>query len=447
MLNAYHGQNYSIALDDFGECGAGIRVLYEQRPDYLKIHRGFVSGITEDGRKRQFVAQVVNMAHTLGITVVAEGVETESELMTCREIGCDLAQGFLICQPTVRPEEILATYPDMAPKGRRGPASQHNDRKFISDQMDPLPSLAIDTGMKQVFEFFRRNTRMTFCPVVDGQQRPMGILREKDLKSYTYSEYGRDLMFNKAFGKSLRDFIAPCPLSDINADAETILANFSQNDVPEGILITEDFAYRGFLSTGALLRVINEKNLVLARDQNPLTRLPGNTMIQAYLSDALGNKSCDAVLVYFDFDNFKPFNDVYGFRQGDRAILLFAELMRKHLDTANGFIAHVGGDDFFAAYREEDPRAVEERIRVTQQAFAQDVESFYNARDRERGSIETKDRNGDMRQFPLLTASAALLDLPAGRTWPPLDDVIEYFGTLKKQAKRAHDKMCHACLI
>ena len=103
------------------------------------------------------------------------------------------------------------------------------------------------------------------------------------------------------------------------------------------------------LSAASLLRVINENSLAQARDCNPLTKLAGNSSIASYVSEACPNTAEDFVLAYMDLDNFKAFNDAYGFRQGDRAILLFAELMRKQFQQDNIFLGHVGGDDFFVA--------------------------------------------------------------------------------------------------
>jgi len=57
------------------------------------------------------------------------------------------------------------------------------------------------------------------------------------------------------------------------------------------------------------------------------------------------------VLVYFDFDNFKPYNDRYGFRQGDRTILLFSDILKKTSGANKFFAGHIGGDDFFAGFR------------------------------------------------------------------------------------------------
>ena len=71
--------------------------------------------------------------------------------------------------------------------------------------------------------------------------------------------------------------------------------------------------YAGVLSTSSLLKIINEKQLKTARDQNPLTSLPGTRSIRDYVQDAIRDRSGTRFFCYCDFDNFKPFNDRYGF--------------------------------------------------------------------------------------------------------------------------------------
>ncbi|MDZ7641484.1 MAG: GGDEF domain-containing protein [Desulfurivibrio sp.] len=102
---------------------------------------------------------------------------------------------------------------------------------------------------------------------------------------------------------------------------------FSSQSRLRGILVTDNGRYQGFLNANALLKLLSDKNLEEARNQNPLTRLPGNFLINRFISDALGDLENEYIYVYFDFDNFKPFNDKYGLRQGDRAILMFADIL------------------------------------------------------------------------------------------------------------------------
>mgnify|MGYP000261200717 CR=1 FL=1 len=103
-LENYREQGFSLAIDDFGTGYSGMQLLYICQPSFLKIDRFFISGIENDGRKRLFVSKLVELAQILGITVVAEGVETKEEFRSCREIGCDLAQGYYIGRPVVIPE-------------------------------------------------------------------------------------------------------------------------------------------------------------------------------------------------------------------------------------------------------------------------------------------------------------------------------------------------------
>ena len=173
---------------------------------------------------------------------------------------------------------------------------------------------------------------------------------EKDLKEYAYSRYGKDLLLNTGLSKTLHDFISRCPVVDAHKPLEEILDIYALDERSEGIILTSGGVYPGFMSARALLKARNEKNIAIARDQNPLTKLPGNSLISTYIAELLCHSSHDYVYVYFDFDNFKPFNDTYGFRVGDRAILLFADLLKS---CANGgaFVAHIGAMIFFPACR------------------------------------------------------------------------------------------------
>ncbi len=84
-----------------------------------------------------------------------------------------------------------------------------------------------------------------------------------------------------------------------------------------------------------------------AQSQNPLTHLPANDAILDFIGRAAADRSVNHAFCHLDFNNFKPFNDVYGFHVGDRAIIMFAELLRAEFGHDNAFVGHIGGDDFF----------------------------------------------------------------------------------------------------
>lgn len=447
IFRHYKRHGFRLAIDDFGTGFSGLQLLYFSEPDILKIDRFFISDIAGDAKKKVFLAHIVTVAHLLGVVVVAEGVETEREFFICKEIGCDLVQGWLAQRPTTRIAELSPHYEVIAELARRERRIATSDQRLIADQVTRTTPITIGEPMEAVFARFRAEKSATFFPVVDGAGQPMGIVREKELKDYTYSPFGKELIANKSFGRTLKDFIIRCPMADINSKAEHILEAYSAVEGSEGIMIVEGTTYLGFLSAHSLLRVINEKNLAAARDQNPLSRLPGNTVIVDWVSEALDRMEHDYALVYFDFDNFKPFNDKYGFRLGDRAILLFADLLSRTMSRDGGFAGHIGGDDFFAGFRGQDFAEVMAACRDLVESFRHDVESFYDDETRRLGHILGHDRLGNPASFPLMTVSAVAVQLPAGRCRHTIDDVSRLIASLKGGAKTSPDHLCAATLV
>ena len=444
ILNLFKKDLYKIAIDDFGSGLSGFQMLYHSEPDFIKIDRFFINGIEEDSRKTLFVSSILKMAHILGIIVIAEGVETDAEFYACKRIGCNYIQGYLVQRPTTFVNELCEKYEKVSVLNRKDRRDTGSDQDMIFGQLEfiePIKLYHADgrlTDMGDVFDSFRRNKGNSFFPLINGNDEPIGVIREKDLKDYVYSPYGKDLLRNKAAG-NIVNFISKIPVSEINTRVEKILEIFSTNVSSEGILLTENGLYRGFLSASSLLKLLNEKNIAEARDQNPLTRLPGNNIVQLYISESLENTATDFTFVYFDFDNFKPFNDKYGFRQGDRAILIFADILKEITNQANFFIGHIGGDDFFAAFRDTGHRReeIDALIHKIINRFRNDVMSIYTAGDRNRGYIVAYDREGVERKYPLLSVSAGVLNICGGARSCGMEEVFSALADLKKQAKRS----------
>ncbi len=446
VLAGPSGRTYKVAIDDFGTGFSGLKLLYLMEPDFIKIDRFFIEGMGRDARKRLFVSSIVSIAHVLGIMVIAEGVETLAEFRECRAVGCDLVQGHFVQPPTCDLESLTLEYHVVQEASRSDRRRSKTDEKLITGRLERIPAISIDTEMSEVLEVFRREPHLTFVPVVNHHREPMGIVRESDLREYAYSNYGKDLLRNPSLRAMLPQFVVRCPVADVNSSAERVLDAFSRHGGNEGVIVVENAVYVGFLSAPALLQVINEKNLLVARDQNPLTRLPGNTLIFEAFSQALQSGDVDCTLVYFDFNHFKPFNDAYGFRAGDRAILLFAELLQKNMLRDGTFLGHIGGDDFFALVRGSSPAQVRATVAQLVASFSRDVLPLYSDADRQRGFIEVNDRSGRLRRFPLLSVSAAVLFVPAGPPRGPADEIVTAIAAMKSSAKSASDGICFGVL-
>jgi diguanylate cyclase (GGDEF)-like protein len=425
-----------VALDRFGETPRGMTFVQHCDIDYLKIPRSYIAGVDRTARARLVMSQLVTTAHTLGMQVIAVGIESAAELQVCREMGCDMAQGYFIQPPVTEPEHAGLHFDRIETLARDERRYRLVDNKWIDEQLDLTPPLPVDTPMKEVFAMVARDSTRTLLPVVDHNHHPLGIVREQALRNHVYSAYGKELIANRSLGFSLRSFLERSPVAALSTPLDKLMGLYSSDENADGIIITDQNRYRGFLSARSIIRAMHEKTLARARDENPLTKLPGNDLINDHVASLL-DRAEPAVIAYLDFDNFKPFNDTYGFRQGDRAILLFAEILRKVMKPHHCFIGHIGGDDFFASLIDSRLPEAEVMIQEVIQKFCSDAESFYDAETRANGFMIANDRDGVERKFPLLSVSAVLLPIDETSAGCTSDDVSRALAKHKKLAKNA----------
>ncbi|MCL1599756.1 MAG: response regulator [Actinomycetia bacterium] len=140
------------------------------------------------------------------------------------------------------------------------------------------------------------------------------------------------------------------------------------------------------------------------RDLSPLTGLPGNFRIAGELEDRVAQGDPFA-LVHADLDNFKAFNDHYGFLRGDRVIKFTAKVLLNAAAVAgeqDAFIGHVGGDDFVAIVRAENMKSFCDEVVVT---FDDGILEHYDTADALQGYIEVTDRRGERHAFPICSLS------------------------------------------
>jgi len=434
-LEHYQNENFAIAIDDFGVGYSGYKLLYDSKPDFIKIDRFFIKGIENNIKKKLLVRNITHLAVQLGIKVIAEGVETAAEYLTCKDIGCHLVQGYLVQHPTKETKKILSEYSNIIEIIENSKRKKEGVSK-IQTYLQITKPLKISTKMSSVIEYFKKNNTTNVIPVVNSNDEPLGILHESQIKEFLYSPYGMSLLLNDGPHKSkLKNLVNYCGNTDINSDISTIIELFSNNPESIGIIITKNSKYYGFLSARAIISIMNEENLILARDQNPLTKLPGNRVIEKYMSTSI-EQGKKYLLCYFDLDNFKAFNDVYGFRNGDRIIVLFAQIMKKHL-SETFFKAHIGGDDFFVAVHlsDKDESGFIKEIELIIEKFAQNAKEFYSKEDREKGYIRAKDREGCPKIYPLLNVSASIILINKNTKKRCSENINNILSIQKKVAK------------
>jgi diguanylate cyclase (GGDEF)-like protein len=184
--------------------------------------------------------------------------------------------------------------------------------------------------------------------------------------------------------------------------------------------------------------VVQRVKLCLSRltrslDANPLTRLPGNTTI-LHETTARIESGQPFALAYLDIDNFKSFNDRYGYGRGDEVLVVTCRILTTvvgELAGPDGFVGHVGGDDFVFM---SAPAAIDAICETVIKRFDLVIPDFYDREDRARGSIDSVDRRGNREQFPLMSVSIAVVANDGRRIAHP-GDVSKIASELKKRAK------------
>ena len=160
---------------------------------------------------------------------------------------------------------------------------------------------------------------------------------------------------------------------------------------------------------GYLYYTVKNLNRLLTTNRrvSPLTGLPGNVQIHSELKKRISKEEEFSVL-YLDLDNFKSYNDVYGFLKGDKIIQYTANIITDeiHTDGGSGFVGHVGGDDFIAIVPYTEVDNLCQRIIAR---FESKIKDFFTEEDAEKGYLEIQNRRGIIEKFPLTSISIAVV--------------------------------------
>jgi diguanylate cyclase (GGDEF)-like protein len=168
-------------------------------------------------------------------------------------------------------------------------------------------------------------------------------------------------------------------------------------------------------------------------DNNPLTRLPGNTSIQQAIEKVLGQPMA---VCYIDINHFKPYNDIYGFSRGDEVLRMVGRIMFNSVkESGGGFTGHIGGDDFVFIVPLERAEPV---CKTIVNHFKAIVTDMFDEKEKELGYYIAHNRKGQEEKFPLLGVSIAVVPTNSPRM-NHFGKVAEVAAELKKHAKRSGD--------
>ena len=183
---------------------------------------------------------------------------------------------------------------------------------------------------------------------------------------------------------------------------------------------------------GYLYYTVKNLNRLLTTNRrvSPLTGLPGNVQIHSELKKRISKEEEFSVL-YLDLDNFKSYNDVYGFLKGDKIIQYTANIITDeiHTDGGSGFVGHVGGDDFIAIVPYTDVENLCQRIIAK---FESKIKDFFTEEDARKGYLEIQNRRGVIEKFPLTSISIAVVVADKNR----FNNILQ-IGDVAAQVKHA----------
>lgn len=430
-LDAYRDRGFLTAIDDVGAGQSNMMLLARLRPDYFKADVALTRDIECNPFKRVMVETLVLMAEKIGAKVIAEGVETELALSSLVSMGVHAGQGYFLGAPAFPKPDGQLRMPLKASYGQ-ATAGEWKCSSPVGDLIAPCLIVDSEKRISDVKELLADKPVMCSVVVVEGDA-PAGLVMNYNLDKALSTKFGIDL-YNRKRVTRLMDANPLCVEYDTPIEEAARLAmNRVSAKIYDDIIVTRDGALSGTVSVQKMLDTLAKVQVELAKGSNPLSGLPGNVAIELEFKRRAkeGLASC---MMYIDLDNFKVYNDVYGFNQGDKVILLTAQVLReavKESGAPGDFIGHVGGDDFVVISAREVADAI---AAAALDHFAVEVPKLYTAEDRDRGSIRGKSREGEERRFPLITLSIGILDC-LFQTQVSFEELSHRVAEVKKLAK------------
>lgn len=406
-IRHYQEQNFEIAIDDFGNGYAGMNRVCKLNPEYIKIDREIIHDIDKDALKGTIVESMVQFCRKSHIRLIAEGIETREELYTLINLGVNYGQGYYLKRPD---KEISAipSYIAAEIRNQYDKTVMFNPHQSFFGNIGEIcrkgKTVSGKTSGKSIYEYICEHPSVTEIVVLDKNDMVDGILTREHIMNAFGGMYGYSL----AARKTASELMISNPLVVDHSEAIDEVSRRalmrSQKMLYTAVIVTENDHYYGIATIKDLLESAISIQVHRAVETNPLTGLPGNTIIDSHIDACLNDKKAFSI-AYIDMDNFKAYNDAYGFNNGDLMIQNLAECIRKY--CINGeFIGHIGGDDFVLIKNSSEILPLLKQIAKD---FKCQIKKLYNAEDYDRGYIIAKNRHGKIEKFPLVSISMAVI--------------------------------------
>ncbi len=434
-LENYRGQGYGVAISNVCSGYSGINLIPQVNPQYIKIDAKIIRDIDKDEMKRSYVSALSQFAGDLGIPLIAQGVESYGQLKTLIGLKIDYAQGFYIAKPSEKfvkiSHEVRKQIIDLS--------NELNKAKFspsylstVNELCSKKPALSPNAMFSEVYEIMN-DPNVTETAIVDDDGKFLGVLTKRQMLSALSGMYGYTLNMRKNVGEvmdtSCLTVTNDTPVETASKMAMARCQPYIYDSIP--VIDGSTKEYCGFVSIKDLLLASVNIQVRRAADCNPLTGLPGNIVIDEKVEKLIGSKEPFAI-IDFDLDNFKAYNDAYGFTNGDMMIKAVADTLTE-LCCEGDFCGHIGGDDFVVITCGD---RTESFCRDAFREFTVKSRDLYSEDDRSRGYIVSKNRSGSVEKFRLATLSAAAIT-NREHSFDSIKELSFVIAKTKKQAKQS----------
>ena len=439
VLENYRNQGYMIAIDDVGAGYSGLKTINEVRPNFIKIDMDLIRDIDKDAFKQALIKAFVDTSLTTNIKVIAEGIETKEELKTLILLGVHGGQGYYLKKPSAcfesLEDEILVRIRDYN-RVSKNLSEYSSEYHYISNLINSHEFTVYEsmTPCISVKNYLDKSSAQSVC--ICENYRPVGLITKQHMDAAMSGKYGYAVFSNRPISKIMDT--APLIVdayTPINVVAKGAMARQDEH-LYDDIIVTKSGRYLGLVSMKRIIEYTLMYEKTSAKERNPLTGLPGNPVIARVLSDAVDYIS-NACILYIDINEFKIYNDVYGFEKGDFMIKFLADMLVETVKRKNphtSFIGHVGGDDFIVMISGE----ISEYHCIARQIikeFEANKALFFTEEHFSNGMIEAEDRFGIVRKISLTSLSIAGIygEIHQYKTSEKLSEAL---AALKKQVKK-----------
>ncbi len=433
IVEHYKNQGYQLAIDDFGVEYSGIGRVMSLRPHYLKIDMSIIQNIDKDSVKYNMVKSFATFCKSSNILLIAEGIETYDELSTLIELEIPFGQGYYLQRPDRCIRDISSNIRNEIKRLHKVHDKENHqvlvwDR--VSDICEKNPCVTQNQKAEEVYEYFHKHRECRMVTVVDERGYSIGVVTRSCVNDLFGGRYGYTINMKKTVEKIMdRDFL------EVDGDFSIVLVSQlamgrDEDHIYDEVVITDHRKCIGCVSVKKLLQASISIQVGIAEKKNPLTGLPGNKSIEERVSRCI-NAGQPFSIAYLDLDNFKAYNDAYGFNNGDIMIKKVVSCMKEYC-VHEEFIGHVGGDDFVIIANHYE---LEEKCKQIQKLFANQIGELYSKTDWDRGYIDSRNRNGLSETFPIASISIAIIT-NREKSFGTLDEFSKKVAKLKKAAKK-----------